>query len=191
MRLDAYDNRSFSRGRRLWIEALWLLAQWMFVRSQIPGSTHRLLILRMFGARIGSGVKIRPGLRVKFPWRLMIGNHAWIGEDVWIDNLADVAIGAHCCISQGAYLCTGNHDWTAVGFNLRIAPICICDSAWVAARTVVAPGVTIGEGSVLALGSVATRSLQPWSINTGNPATPVGARPRPGAAPTIDSARNL
>ncbi len=153
--------------------------QWLAIRSQVPGSAHRRFILRMFGARIGSGVTIKPGLRVKFPWRLTVGDNCWLGEDVWIDNLADVAIGSHCCISQSVYLCTGNHDWTAPSFNLRAEPIAIRDRAWIAARAVVAPGVTIGEGSILALGSIATRTTSAWTINRGNPAKPIKERPQP------------
>ena len=178
MRLDAYNSRGFSRGKPAWFEALWIFAQWAFLRSQIPGSPQRRLILRMFGARVGRGVTIKPGVRVKFPWRLTIGDHSWIGEDVWIDNLAPVAIGSHCCISQGAYLCSGNHDWTAAAFDLRTEQIRICDRVWIGARSVVAPGVTIGEGSILALGSIATRTTSPWSINSGNPAKPIKSRPR-------------
>jgi putative colanic acid biosynthesis acetyltransferase WcaF len=176
MRLDLFDNRTFSRARPAWVEAAWLVAQCLLIRSQLPGSAHRRIVLRLFGARIGKDVTIKPGVRVKFPWRLAVGDHSWLGEDAWIDNLADVTIGAHCCISQAAYLCTGNHDWTATSFNLRTAPIRICDGAWIAARSVVAPGVTVGEGSVLAIGSVATRNLHAWSINAGNPAKQIGPR---------------
>lgn len=176
MRLDLFDNRTFSRGRPAWIEALWLVAQCLIVRSQIPGSAQRRAVLRLFGARIGKGVTIKPGVRVKLPWRLTVGDHSWLGEDAWIDNLADVSIGAHCCISQAVYLCTGNHDWTATRFDLRTAPIRICDGAWLAARSVVAPGVTVGEGSILAIGSVATRNLHAWTINAGSPAKQIGQR---------------
>ncbi|MFA5956418.1 WcaF family extracellular polysaccharide biosynthesis acetyltransferase [Hyphomicrobium sp.] len=178
MRLDLFDHKVFSRAKPIWIEALWLVAQCLLVRSQIPGSAHRRFVLRLFGARIGTAVVIKPGVRIKFPWRLTVGDHSWLGEDAWIDNLADVMIGSHCCISQAAYLCTGNHDWAATGFDLRAAPIRICDGAWIAARSVVAPGVTIGEGSILAIGSVATRNLNAWSINAGSPATQTGQRPK-------------
>ncbi|HEX3722576.1 MAG TPA: WcaF family extracellular polysaccharide biosynthesis acetyltransferase [Nitrolancea sp.] len=176
MRLDLYQNRNFSRAKPAWIEALWLVAQWLLVRSQIPGSAHRRWVLRIFGARIGKGVTIKPGVRIKFPWRLTVGDHSWLGEDVWIDNLVEVDIGSHCCISQAAFLCTGNHDWTASSFDLRAEPIRIRDGAWIAARSVVAPGVTVGEGGVLAIGSVATRNLEAWSINAGSPAKKVGSR---------------
>lgn len=184
MRLDTYNNRDLSRGRPAWVECLWLVTQWIFIRSQVPGSAHRRAFLRIFGAHIGEGVTIKPGLRVKFPWRLKVGNHSWLGEDVWIDNIADVAIGSHCCISQGAFLCTGNHDWSAEGFDLRAAPITVCDRAWIAARAVVAPGVTIAEGSILALGCLATKSTSPWTINAGNPAKPVSERPQPSSVST-------
>jgi putative colanic acid biosynthesis acetyltransferase WcaF len=176
MRLDHYNTGSFTRGRSALVEALWLVTQALFVRSQLPGSRHRRVLLRAFGARVGAGVVIKPGVRVKFPWRLTIGDHAWLGEDVWIDNLANVSIGAHACISQGAYLCTGNHDWTSERFTLAAAPITIGDHAWVAAKAVVAPGVTMGEGAVLALGSVAIGHPDAWSIYAGNPAVRVCAR---------------
>lgn len=176
MDLIRYDNGRFHRGRSWWIEALWLLVQGLFIRSWLPGAAHRRWLLRLFGAQIGSKVDIKPGVRVKFPWKLKIGDHSWIGEDAWIDNLAEVQIGANCCVSQGAYLCTGNHDWRKPAFDLVVKPIHIEDGAWVAARAVVAPGITIGEGAVLALGSVATRDLLPGTVYRGCPAIAVHSR---------------
>lgn len=167
--LGQYSNLGFDRGRPRWVEALWLLVQALFVRSWIPGAWHRRWLLRLFGARIGVGVDIKPGIRVKFPGRLAVGDHTWLGEDVWIDNLAPVEIGASCCISQGAYLCTGSHDWTSSTFDLIVKPIRVRDGAWVAAKAVVAPGVTLGEGAVVGLGGVATRDLESWTIYAGCP----------------------
>ena len=148
-----------------------MVAQALFLRSFIPGSLHRRLLLRLFGARIGTGVVIKPGVRVKFPWRLEIGEHSWIGEGVWIDNLAEVKIGAHCCLSQEAYLCTGSHDWSRTTFDLVTAPILIEEGAWIAARAVVAPGVVVGEGAVLGLASLASKSLEARGIYRGVPAS--------------------
>ncbi len=175
-RLKDYSNPQFHRGRSRLTEAAWLVMQWLFVSSWIPGSAHRRWLLRRFGAHIGEGVVVKPGVRVKFPWRLAIDDHAWIGEDVWIDNLVEVSIGSDCCVSQGAYLCTGSHDWSRQAFDLITRPITIKAGAWIAARAVVGPGVTIGEGAVLALGSVATKDLAHWMIHQGVPAVPV--RPR-------------
>lgn len=176
MRLDTYDNRSFARGRAKWIEALWLITQALFVSSSLPGSAHRRWILRLFGARIGRAVEIKPHVCIKFPWRLIVGDHTWIGEGVWIDNLADVEIGAYCCISQGAYLCTGSHDWTKPAFNLIVRAIHVGDRCWIAARTNIGPGVNTGEGSVLCLGSTATENLEPWTIYAGVPAVRIESR---------------
>ena len=184
MRLDTYDSQSFARGRPKWIEALWLIAQSLFVSSSIPGAAHRRWLLRLFGAHIGREVDIKPRVRVKFPWRLTVGDYSWIGEDVWIDNLAEVQIGSHCCISQGAYLCTGSHDWTKPGFDLIVRPIHLGAHSWIAARGIIGPGATIGEGSVLSLGSVATNHLTPWSIYSGSPAVKIKARPSPTAIAT-------
>lgn len=176
MRLDSFDDRSFSRGRPAWVEALWLLCQAFFLNSWLPGSAHRVLILRLFGAKIGRGVVIKPHVRVKFPWRLVIGDYSWVGEDVWIDNLAEVRIGSHCCLSQGVYLCTGSHDWASERFDLKTSPIAIGDHVWLGARSSAGPGVSIGDGAVLTMGSVATKSLSAWFIHSGSPAEP--SRPR-------------
>jgi putative colanic acid biosynthesis acetyltransferase WcaF len=113
---------------------------------------------------------IKPGVRVKYPWRLTVGAAAWLGEDVWIDNLADVEIGSNACVSQGAYLCTGNHDWSDQTFGLIVKSIRIRDGAWVGAKSVVCPGVEIGECAIAAAGSVVTRSIPPYEIHAGNPA---------------------
>lgn len=142
----------------------------VLVRSAIPGSRHRVLALRAFGARIEDGVVIKPHVRVKFPWRLSIGAHSWIGEEVWIDNVADVSIGAHCCVSQGAYLCTGSHDWRSETFDLITESIEICDGAWICARVSIAPGVTIGAGAVVGLGSIITRDVEPFALHVASSA---------------------
>ena len=119
---------------------------------------------------------IKPGVRVKSPWRLKVGNHVWLGEDAWIDNLEDVTIGDHVCISQGAYLCTGNHDWRKPSFDYRLAPISVGEGAWIGAKSLVGPGVRIGEAAILTAGSVATRNLATGGVYTGNPATYVKDR---------------
>lgn len=181
MRLNRYNNQEFDRGRSRLVEVLWVLMQAFFVDSWIPGSAHRVFLLRLFGATIGLGVVLKPRLRVKFPWRLGIGDHVWLGEGVWIDNLAPVVIGNHVCISQGAYLCTGSHDWTALGFDLNVKPISVADHVWVCAKAIIGPGVSIGQGSVLALGGVAVRNLSAWGLFAGVPAEFVAHREIKGA----------
>jgi putative colanic acid biosynthesis acetyltransferase WcaF len=163
VRLDRFSAKEFDRGCSRFVEALWLVCSALFVSSGLPGSRLRVLILQAFGARIGTGVLIKPHVRVKFPWRLSAGAYSWIGEDVWIDNLERVSIGAQCCISQGVYLCTGSHDWSKETFDLITKPIYIENGAWICAKATVGPGVRVGEGAVLTLGSVTTRDLEPWT----------------------------
>lgn len=174
VRLDRYPA-AFDRGRPRWVEAIWILTQMLLGPSVVP-AVVRVLALRSFGARVGRGVTVKPGVKVKFPWRLEVGNHCWIGERAWLDNLAEIRIGDHCCVSQGAYLCTGSHDWSRPSFDLIVAPIILEEGTWIAACAVVGPGVTAGRGSVLALGSVATRDLLPWQVHQGVPASPVKRR---------------
>ena len=155
---------TLERGRPAIVELAWLVVSALLVASPVPGSAHRRWLLRLFGARIGTGVVLKPGLRVKFPWRLSIGDHSWIGEGAWIDNLVEVRIGSNACLSQGAYLCTGNHDWSSQTFDLTARPIVLEDGAWVAARAVVGPGVTVGRNAVVGLGTVAATDVPEAAI---------------------------
>ncbi len=175
--LSRFDNSWYRPGRSRLTQALWFLLGLPLLRcSWLPGSRYRRVLLRLFGAKIGRGVVIKPGVRVKYPWRLTIGAFSWIGEDVWIDNLADIRIGSHACISQGAYLCTGNHDWSDPHFGLIVRPIELADGVWVGARALLTPGVTLGEGAVAAAGSVVRSSIPAWEIHAGNPAILVRRR---------------
>lgn len=176
MKLDSYAVGDFDRGRSKLIEMIWYILFYPLVASYLPGSLWRSFVLRLFGAKISVGVVIKPRFRVKFPWRLSVGSHSWIGEAVWIDNLAQVRIGSHACISQGAYLCTGSHDWSLESFDLITKPIIVENGAWVGARANVAPGVIVGTGAVLGLGATATDDLLPKTINMGNPAHAIRTR---------------
>jgi putative colanic acid biosynthesis acetyltransferase WcaF len=184
--LSRFENSWYRSGRSKAVEALWFFVGLPLLRfTLVPFSAFRILLLRLFGANIGAGVVIKPGVRVKYPWLLRVGDHSWVGEDAWIDNLAQVEIADNVCISQGAYLCTGNHNWSDPAFGLRVQPITLRAGSWVGARSVVCPGVEFGEGAIAAAGSVVMNSLEPWTIHAGNPATlrrireikPLPARP--------------
>ena len=129
------------------------------------------MLLRIFGASLGHGVVIKPRVRVKFPWKLSVGNDSWIGEGVWIDNLEKVVIGKDCCLSQGVYLCTGNHDWSAETFDLVTKPVVTGDGCWVGAFARISPGVSIGDDAVVAMGSVVTDNVVSGTVVQGNPAS--------------------
>ena len=136
----------------------------------------RVTLLRAFGAQIGSGCRLKPGLRVKSPWRLQVGQACWLAEDAWLDNLAPIRLGDRVCLSQGTYLCTGNHNFRSPGFDLRLGPITIGSDAWIAACAVLAPGTVIGAGAVVALGAVVSGTVPPGAIVSGNPGVLVGKR---------------
>lgn len=174
MDLSRYDNSDFDRGAPSWKEMLWVLARGRFFQSFFPWpSSWRVLILRAFGARIGSGVVVRGNVNVSFPWRLTVGDHVWIGDDVGILSLAEVVIESHVCISQRAYLCTGSHDYRREDFKLVVRPITVRTGSWIAAAAFVAPGVEIGAGAVVAAGSIVTKDVPPNTLVRGNPASVV------------------
>jgi putative colanic acid biosynthesis acetyltransferase WcaF len=169
--LRLYDNSWYNPGRsRLW-QAAWFFFGLPVLRSSlIPSSGVRVRLLRSFGARIGAGVVIKPSVNIKYPWNLVIGKCCWIGEACWIDNLTRVQIGDDVCLSQGSYLCTGNHDWKDPAFGLILAPIEIRDGAWVGAKATLMPGVVLGACAIAAAGSVVSRSIPDFEIHAGNPA---------------------
>jgi putative colanic acid biosynthesis acetyltransferase WcaF len=169
--LSVPDNSELVRGRSVVLEAAWMLASALVMRpSWIPFSGLKCWLLRLFGARIGRGVYIKPGVQIKFPWYLVIGDYSWIGENSWIDNLAEVHIGQHCCISQGVYLCTGNHDWSVRNMRLFRRPITLKRGSWVGARCFVGPGVTVHEYGIATAGAVVVRDIPAFEIHAGNPA---------------------
>jgi len=130
----------------------------------------------MFGAKIGKGVHIKPTVNIKYPWLLELGNYVWIGEKVWIDNLEKISIGNNVCLSQGAMLLTGNHNYKVSTFDLKIGGIILEDGVWIGARSVVCPDVTCHSHSILSVNSVATKDLEQYSIYQGNPAITVKER---------------
>lgn len=166
-------DRGASRSKQI----TWAVVQFLFFSLPYPLPSHlRVVLLRWFGASIGHGVVIRSGVNVSFPWRLTVGDHTWIGEEVMILSLDHVTIGSHCCISQRAFLCTGSHRFHSPGFDLITKPIVIREGSWIAAQVFVAPGVTIGPDSMCAAGSVVLHDVPPHTTVIGNPALPKPTR---------------
>ncbi len=169
--LSKYDNSWYNPGGNALKRFLWYFVNALVIKNHLnPISGIRVKALRLFGAKIGRGVVIKPGVNVKYPWLLTVGDYSWIGEDVWIDNLAEVSIGSNCCLSQGAMLLCGNHNYRLPTFDLMVKPIIVEDGAWVGAKSVVCPGVTVGRDSILTVGSMATSNLEAGKIYQGIPA---------------------
>jgi putative colanic acid biosynthesis acetyltransferase WcaF len=175
--LSLYDNSWYSHGKSKTVRLLWILCNALFLENPLSlSSGFKVRLLRLFGAKIGVGVLIKPKVTVKHPWMLSIGNHVWIGEGVWIDNLGFVNIDDHVCISQGALLLCGNHNYRKLTFDLMVGAIHLEQGSWIGAKCVICPGVTVGAGAVIGVGSVATKNLDADMIYQGNPAVAVRKR---------------
>jgi len=175
--LSRTHRGAYEPGRPYVVRALWLVVEALVLLNPVVVSYgFKRWVLRRFGATIGRGVLIKPGVHVKYPWRLAVGDHCWLGERAWLDNMEDVVLGSNVVVSQGAYLCTGNHDWSDPVMPLAPRPIRVGDGAWIGAFAKVGPGLTIGEGSVLSLGAVALSDTEPWGIYAGNPAERTSTR---------------
>lgn len=175
--LSTFNNSWYNPGRGFLVRTVWHFVNAIFLQSPLnPSSRLKVIILRLFGARIGNGVVLKPSINVKYPWNLTIGDYSWIGENAWLDSLAPITIGKNACISQGVYFCTGNHDWSDPAFGLIVKPIVIEDGAWVGARATVLPGVTVKSHSIVAAGTVMAKDTEPYMIYAGNPAVAVKER---------------
>ncbi len=174
--LSKFNNDWYKKGGSSFKRITWYILNAIFVNSAFPISSFKLFLLRLYGAKIGKGVVIKPYVNIKYPWRLSVGNNVWIGERVWIDNLGIVTLQDNSCVSQGAMLLCGNHHYKKQAFDLIVGNITIEEGAWVGAKCVVCPGVRIGSHSVLTVNSVATAHLQPWGIYQGNPAQRIKER---------------
>ncbi|HET6243369.1 MAG: colanic acid biosynthesis acetyltransferase WcaF [Bacteroidetes bacterium] len=175
--LSSFNNKWFKTGASKPKRILWYYVNLIFFLSPIfPSYKLKVRLLRMFGATIGDGVLIKPSVNIKYPWKLIIYNNVWIGENAWIDNLALVTIGNNVCISQGAMLLCGNHNYKKSTFDLLTGAITIEEGAWIGAKAIVSPGVKCFSHSILTVGSVAVKNLEPFSIYQGNPAVKVRDR---------------
>ena len=168
--LSSFNNDWYKPGNPL-KRGLWYFFNAFYILNPYnPLGGLRKFVLRLFGAKIGKGVVIKPRVNIKYPWKLKVGDYTWIGEGVWIDNLGEVEIGSNVCISQGALLLCGNHDYKKASFDLMVGDIKLEDGVWIGAKSIVTGGVTCHSHSILATASVTSRDLDAYKIYRGNPA---------------------
>ena len=173
---DAYQRPTFSRAEKT-KRVVWLFVSMLLFRhSPIPLHNWRSFILRCFGAKIGSHNFIYPSCKIWAPWNLETEDVVTLGPGVEVYNPANFKLGHHTIISQNAYLCGATHDFNSADFDYIAKPIVAGPYAWVCARAIVLPGVTLGDGSVLGAGSVASKDLDSWAVYAGNPAVKVSDR---------------
>jgi putative colanic acid biosynthesis acetyltransferase WcaF len=168
--LSKFNNAWYDPGRGLLVRGLWYIVNELFFKSSFPFYQPKRLLLRLFGAKIGKGVVIKPHVYIKYPWKLKIGNYSWIGEEVRIDNLDEFIIGNNVCISQRCFLVCGNHDFSKTTFDLKTGKIILEDGVWTGAGSIILPNTHLKSHSVLLAGSVFYGTMEPYTIYKGNPA---------------------
>lgn len=174
---DPYREPSFSLGHRLKRQAWNIVQAMLFCTSPRPLHAWRAFLLRLFGARLGQGCHVYPGVKVWAPWNLQLGDFVGVADGVTLYNMDRIEISDYAVISQGAHLCGGTHDYNSANFQLVIKPVVIGARAWVCAEAFIHPGVVVPEGAVVGARAVVTRSLPtPWAVYAGNPAIQVGKR---------------
>ncbi len=173
---DPYLRPSFSLSNRMGRAAWSLCYALLFRPSPRPFHAWRAFLLRCFGAKLGPHCHFYRKSRIWAPWNLECADGVTLGDDAEIYNPSLVLMGSHAIVSQHAYICGATHDYDDPAFPLISFPMSLGAYCWVCARASVCPGINLGEGAVLGLGSVATRDLQPWTVYAGVPAKPVKQR---------------
>jgi putative colanic acid biosynthesis acetyltransferase WcaF len=174
---DTFSGPSFSLRNRIG-RVLWNVVYLFFFRySPTPMYRYRSFLLRLFGAKIGRGVHVYPGVKIWAPWNLTINGESGIGDNVIIYSQGEIKIGYRVVISQRAHLIAGTHDYTVPGFPLITKPIIVNDHVWIAAEAFIHPGITIGEGCVIAARAVVTKDMPAWMVCAGHPCEPIKQRP--------------
>ncbi|MFC7292944.1 putative colanic acid biosynthesis acetyltransferase [Hirschia litorea] len=160
------------------LRAIWLVVWIVFFRPspRFMFNGWRVFLLKLFGAKIGSGSKISATCFVWAPWNLEVGKYSVLGDNVDCYSMDKIVIGSKVAVSQRSFLCTGSHDISSLKRPLLTKPIVIQDHVWVAAESMIMPGVTIHTGSVVGARSLVTKDLQEWMVCVGNPCMPIQKR---------------
>ncbi|TYC51810.1 colanic acid biosynthesis acetyltransferase WcaF [Zoogloea oleivorans] len=165
------------RGRSALIVQLWWFVQATLFRwSPQFAYGFRRALLRFFGADIGLGVIVRPSVTITYPWKVTIGDHAWVGDDVVLYSLGEISIGKNSVVSQRSYICAGDHDYSNPKFPIRALPVVIGPQNWIATDVFVAPGVSIGAGNVVGARSSVFSDLPDGMVCLGSPCRPIKPR---------------
>lgn len=173
---DPYTSSQYSFTNRVQRQ-LWSIC-WILLFRPSPRLAHawRATLLRIFGAKLGPGCRFYPASRVWAPWNLTCEDTVMVADGAELYNPAPLYLASHAIVSQGAYLCGATHDYDNPKFPVISFPMRLGRYAWVAARAVVSPGVSLGDGAILGLAALATKDLEPWSIYAGVPARKVKDR---------------
>jgi len=176
-RLDMFELPAGFRGRSAPFVQFWWIVQTLIVKP-LPQICYRIrrLLLRAFGAKIGAGVKIRPGVEITYPWKVVIGDNSWIGDGVTLYSLGPISIGSDSVISQNSYICAADHDYSNVSFPIRARPVELGDQVWIASDVWIGPGVKVADGVVVGARSTVTKDLPAGTICVGSPCKPIKRR---------------
>jgi putative colanic acid biosynthesis acetyltransferase WcaF len=174
--LSRYNNFWYKPGASFLKRAIWYIVNASVFNSHFPFNSIKIFLLKFFGAQVGKGVVIKPRVNIKYPWNISIGSYVWVGEGVWLDSLTTINIGSNSCISQGAMLICGNHNYKKATFDLMIGEIILEEGVWIGTGGIVCGGVSCKSHSVLTAGSVTSSNLEPYSVYRGNPAIKLNDR---------------
>ena len=165
---------AFSFRNRV-VRVLWSVCYALLYRvSPRPLHEWRVFLLRAFGAKLGAACHFYPKGKIWAPWNLVCEDRVTLADDAELYNPSPMYLGSHAIVSQGAYVCGATHLYNEQSFRLVSFPMRLGAYSWICARAAVNPGVNVGDGAILALGSVATKDLEPFGIYAGIP--PVRSR---------------
>lgn len=176
--LSSFKVPGTFRGKsKLTVQIWWIVQATLFNWSPQFFFGWRAFLLRLFGAQIGKQVKIRSSVKVTYPWKVKIGDYTWIGDESTLYSLGDITIGSHVAVAHKVYFNTGGHDYDKKTFDIFSKPVVVEDECWITNDVYIAPGVTIGRGTIIGARSSVLGSLPAGKICVGTPAKPIKDRP--------------
>ena len=176
--LSSFNVPESFRGKsKVAIQIWWIVQGTLFSWSPQFLYSWRVFLLRLFGAQIGHDVKIRSTVKITYPWKVKIGNYSWIGDDCTLYSLGDITIGSHVAIAHKVYINTGGHEYNRKTFDIFFKPVVIEDECWITNDVYIAPGVSIGKGTIVSARSSVLKDLPSGKISVGTPAKPIKERP--------------
>jgi acetyltransferase-like isoleucine patch superfamily enzyme len=148
------------------------------VLAGIPCQSFRKFVLRLLGSQIDRTTVLYGGFEIRSPRKLKIGANSCIGHRATLDARGGLTIGKNVNFSSEVMIWTAQHDWRDPMFGTIFKPVVIGDYTWLGPRCIILPGVTVGEGSVIAAGAVVTKDIAPYTVVAGVPAQKIADRPR-------------
>ena len=143
-----YINKDKSLIFKIYLQSWRFVNSFLFLNFLVPLSFYRVILLKLFGARIGKNCIIKPNVKIYNPKNLFLGDNVWLGENTDLFTLNKITIENNVVLSQYVYLCTGSHD-IKNNFKTVSGPITIKKNSWICTKSTILKDIVVPENSII------------------------------------------